>query len=248
MRFVFAVLALFLLPGAAAAAWDSMLLVCSSETLWLPLLVGLGAGTLLTWLIHRFLPVVETFEHELTHALTALLFFRRIRSFKVTARKGGLVSYSQGFGGEFGNLMITIAPYFLPTFSVIAILFRPLLNEPALFWYDVFIGTTLVFHFTGTFMETKQNWGSRTFRDAGGGRSKTDIRTVGYITSVLAIASFTLCTYGLLLSLLGGGYHGAWHFCKSVILNSAHAYQSLFFLIRDITITTLLPLVKRLFG
>jgi len=56
------------------------------------------------------------------------------------------VEYSGGFGGKFGNLLITMAPYFLPTFSIMAVLFIPLVRPQNIFYYLVFIGFTLVFH------------------------------------------------------------------------------------------------------
>jgi len=86
----------------------------SSQALWL------GAGYAL-WLAMWFIlpqPVrAYVMAHELTHALWALLFGARIRKMRVTAA-GGSVSLSKT------NLLITLAPYFFPFYTVLVLLLR----------------------------------------------------------------------------------------------------------------------------
>ena len=55
----------------------------------------------------------STFEHELTHLIAGMIFFKKPEKFNVTASQGGNVSLHGN------NFLITLAPYFLPTFSLL---------------------------------------------------------------------------------------------------------------------------------
>ena len=57
------------------------------------------------------------FEHEFTHMIAALLTFHRPKSMKIDPDHGG----SFGYYGE-GNWLITLAPYFVPTFPLLLML------------------------------------------------------------------------------------------------------------------------------
>jgi len=90
-------------------------------------------------------------EHELTHALFALLTFHRMNFLLVTADRGGVVNYS---GAGNGNWLITIAPYFFPTFSMIIILFisfSEVQHYPVLM---ILLGYTFFYHIHSTIEET----------------------------------------------------------------------------------------------
>ena len=229
MRFLVGLLALFLIPGSAVACWDGLVLLSQTRDLWQPLAAGIAAGSFLYFLVIRKLPVISTFEHELTHALVALFFFRRIHKFVVTRNRGGQVQYSGNFGGEFGNLVIGLAPYFLPTFTLISALVRPFLPAGWFPWFDVFIGFTLAYHFLTNIQETRQSWTKRSFPGAGDHqKTKSDIGKVGYIFAFLVIPGFGLFLYGIILCLISSGYHGLWLFLKSVITASFLIYSDLF--------------------
>ncbi len=81
-----------------------------------PLLIGIALYLLIWKLIANRIANgwFATLEHELTHALFALVTFHKVTDFKATLSNGGHVRYS-GVGG--GNWLITISPYFFPTFS-----------------------------------------------------------------------------------------------------------------------------------
>ena len=53
--------------------------------------------------------LILTLEHEITHALFAIVTFHRVTGLRATAFRGGQVR----FVGE-GNWLITVAPYFFP--------------------------------------------------------------------------------------------------------------------------------------
>jgi len=245
MRFLLGLLALFIIPGSALASWEALLVITRDMDLWIPLLCGVGAGIPLYFTVIKRIPVISTFEHELTHALVALLFFRRIHKFIVTSKRGGQVQYSGNFGGEFGNLLIGLAPYYLPTFTLIAVLLRPVLAAEWFPWFDGFIGATLAFHFCSTPEETKQAWTKKSFASAGDKqKTKTDIGNAGYIFAFLVIAGFGIFLIGLALQLIGSGYGGTWMFLKQVGETSYEMYAAL---IREIY-AYLAPVVKQWFS
>ena len=64
----------------------------------------------LAWLVFlRRRYFFSTFEHELTHLIVGLIFFKRPVGFHATAGEGGsTVLYGS-------NFIINLAPYFLPT-------------------------------------------------------------------------------------------------------------------------------------
>ena len=55
----------------------------------------------------------STLEHELTHAIFAILSLNRVTGLNATGREGGVTHY-QGYG----NWVITLAPYFVPTVTI----------------------------------------------------------------------------------------------------------------------------------
>jgi hypothetical protein len=227
MRFFLGLLALFIIPGSTLAFWDALLVISHNKDLWVPLVVGLATGIPVYFTVIKKIPYISTFEHELTHALVALLFFRRIHKFIVTSKRGGLVQYSGNFGGEFGTLLIGLAPYYLPTFTLIAVLVRPVLPAEWFPWFDGFIGATLAFHICSTPEETKQAWTKQTFASAGDNqKTKSDIGEVGYLFAFLVIAGFGIFLMGLTLKLIGFGYAGTWPFLKQVGKTSYEDYAA----------------------
>ena len=229
MRFFLGLIALFIIPGSILAFWEALLLIARDKDLWIPLICGFCSGIPVYYLGIRKIPAISTFEHELTHALVALLFFRRIHKFIVTSRRGGQVQYSGNFGGEFGTLLIGLAPYYLPTLTLISVLVRPFLPPGWFPFFDGFIGATLAFHLCSTPEETRLAWTKRTFTGAGDNqKTKSDIGKVGYIFAFVVIVGFGIFLLGLSLQLIGTGYSGTWKYLKQVGITSFQIYLSLF--------------------
>jgi len=212
MRIIFGLLFLLLLfPFFMAFIEMGGNFIHASDIFW-PVILGVVIGIILEAVLFRKIPWLETFEHELTHSLVALAFLRRIRDFRVTSRSGGHMKYENGFGGDFGNELIGLAPYYLPTFTFLSALIRPFLGETAFPWFDVWIGFTFGFHLWSTIEETRQNWTSRPSCDLEGKVSRTDIGKRGLAYSAILIASLTLTTHGVILALMlkrWGGF-SAW--------------------------------------
>jgi hypothetical protein len=191
LRLVLGVFFLALLPGVASALWQA--LAASAGFGWWPLAGGLAAGTVLYFVLLRRIPGLEVFEHELTHALVALLYFRRVTNFTVK-RDNGHVIFLRGFGGTFGDDMIGFAPYVLPTFTAILILIRPFLGTMPLGWYDFWIGVSFGYHLWSGHRELSPR--------------QPDLATRGLLYSAIAVPALALTTHGLLLAILLHGYPG----------------------------------------
>jgi len=226
LKFIFTIITLFLIPGSAVFAWEGILQIAQSQELWFPLAIGAVSGVILTIIVIKYVQVLCTFEHEFTHAIVALMFFRRIKRFVVTISNGGFVEYTGTIGGRFGDMMITIAPYFLPTFTVIAILFRPLIPDQHTFLFSAFIGATIVFHLISEVEETWRNWRAGGHKGSKGKKDISDIKKFGYIPAFFAIIGLTLFIYGIIFYILPAGYTGAWTFIKSSCVYSWDVYKS----------------------
>ncbi len=229
MKLIVSLIALFLLPGSLFTCWDGILALVQGfgYTWWIA--GGMGAGALIWFIALRYWDWFLVFEHELTHALVALLFFRKIKKFVVTRRDGGVVYHTSGFGGAFGDAMISLAPYFLPIFTLISTLFLPLVHEPGRRWYFGLIGFTLIYHTFSTFDEIPRNWTRRSFREAGSGKAaKSDIAKSGYLFSFIFILCMTLFIHALIFWLMRWSYAGFVPFSKETFLRSKEIYIDIF--------------------
>ncbi len=126
MKLIFILISILIIPGAFIGLGDSFLLLFKTPHVFYPVIIGFVFATILYYAVLRNYYAIQNFEHELTHAIVALAFFRRINRFVSTSR-GGYISHSGGFGGPVGNVLITLAPYYLPTFTLIMALLRPLI-------------------------------------------------------------------------------------------------------------------------
>lgn len=206
MRVLVSIVSLIALPAAAAACWAGLVQFARS-----PLAGWALVGCLLGVILERFLrrwPWVHVFEHELTHALVALLFLHPITRFVVTDR-GGWVGHRAGRGGAFGNDAIGLAPYVLPTFTLVSVLIRPWLPSASFPWFDVWTGITLGYHTVSTINETRANWHKETFtRVDTSETTRSDIGMRGYAYSAIFILTGTLLIYGLTFAGWARGYPG----------------------------------------
>ncbi len=155
---------------------------------------GIGAASYwLAWrlllrrpLLGSFLP---TLEHELTHALFALLTFHPITAVKATWRGDGVMRYV----GE-GNWLITIAPYFFPTLSALLMLALGLLPNS---WHrgaSALLGITVAYHVISTWRETHMD--------------QPDLRKVRFTFAMGFLPSANLACLGAVLAFAHGGGGG----------------------------------------
>ena len=94
-------------------------------------------------LIRKNLTWFETFSHELTHIVVALLLFRKVHSFH--AEEGSGVVYTSG---QSNNMIVpmALAPYCLPIYTFLLLSVRCLMNFHGMWIYDIIIGVSLSFH------------------------------------------------------------------------------------------------------
>lgn len=85
----------------------------------------------------------ETFSHEFTHIVIALLFFRKVKSFHAEEENG--VVYTSGVNQN-GLIPMALAPYCLPIFTYLFLIVRTLVAFQGLWVIDIMIGISVAFH------------------------------------------------------------------------------------------------------
>ena len=146
------------------------------------------------------------FNHEFTHLVFALLFFRKIHRFKVDETDSH-VSYS---GGWFGYLPITVSPYCVPLITLGLLPWRfTTQNEKYLFIITVLIGFSFAFHVCCWISQLRLY--------------QTDITGPGIMKSLLTIVSFQIINFCLVLLTPSSGVLVAltrvfWEFPRDFVL------------------------------
>ena len=209
MKILLSIISLILLKGIFIGFYIGAVSLFRNSEILYAFLIGLGISSVTHYFLVRKFPIISTFEHELTHAIVALLFLRKVSNFIVTNGKGGSVSHSGNFGGKFGSLNITLAPYFLPTFTLIFILVRPLIPIEYIKWYDILIGFSFGYHLFSTIAEIKINWTKVSFTSAKStDLTKSDIAKSGYIFSFIYILTLTTLIHGIIIWIWNNNYAG----------------------------------------
>jgi len=93
---------------------------------------------------------VETFEHELGHAVLNLVWFRRFDEFLVNPKKKSHVATRGLFNIGF---LTSLAPYYLPVFTIPLLIVKPFLSASIRHVIDFLIGFTLAFHYVALLKE-----------------------------------------------------------------------------------------------
>jgi hypothetical protein len=183
----------FLAFGFGSALLASLARARMSQTL-IAFLVG-GILFVPVWVgYRRRLPFLRrlgffmTFEHEVTHLIVGLLFFKGPESFRASGAEGGEVRL---YGN---NFVIKLAPYFLPTLAL------PLLLVPAVLVPQVepvvfgLLGFVVAYHLFSTAEETRPR--------------QPDIKESGYLFSALFLPVANLICYGTILAFALESYEG----------------------------------------
>ena len=132
------------------------------------------------------------FAHELTHMLAALLTGHKPKSMSIRPDKGGSFTY-QGKG----NWLITIAPYFFPTFPLLWMLggiWFQYHNQTFPTWYIMTFGFLVGYHIVANFYQIHSE--------------QTDFKKAGYLFSVLFIPGANVLVIGYLWSFALNGWTG----------------------------------------
>ena len=132
---------------------------------------------------------LSTLEHELTHALFALLTLHKVRMVKTTHYSGGYMLYT----GE-GNWLILIAPYFFPTMSFILMALFIIFGDGVPNGAAEIFGASVSYHLTSTWKETHLG--------------QSDLTKVGRVFALMVLPGANLFVYSLLFSFVLSGTSG----------------------------------------
>lgn len=207
-----AALAVVVLPGTvlALAAWFGRTL-SNPGPVW-SFALGMAGYLLVYRLLLRRLPLgsfFSTLEHELTHALFALLTLHRVVGLRATWQNGGRVSIR----GQ-GNWLILIAPYFFPLPCLLVALAWLVVPERYVGAVNVLFGATLAWHIVSTWREFHAE--------------QSDLKTVGWFFSVLFLPTANLLMLGAVASYALHGPGGLVTLAGDVVVQSRGFGQWLF--------------------
>lgn len=155
---------------------------------------------------------INTFEHEATHALVAMLFFRKVTEFVVSREGGGHVMHeTRNRQWFFPSLMITLAPYFLPTIPLLLLPIYLVLDQsfkPAYLMVFVVISG----------LQFGSNWSET-------GMHQTDITKFSTPVSYIVILALSIFYLGWLFSFLNGGFMGMKDFLYNIYISFSELPQ-----------------------
>lgn len=202
LRWPIAVLVLLGLLPAASACVSLLMEIVRSPAPILPFAGGLGLYLVLWTLFIRYWRItwLSTLEHELTHALFAVLTFHRVVDIRTSWHSGGHIRYL----GR-GNWLITLAPYFFPTICLLILPFFALMPDQVTHFADAVLGAAFAYHITSTIRETHLG--------------QSDLKKAGYLFSLMVIPGLTLVTHGLVMAWCHGGNHSVTRFLKLIAVN-----------------------------
>lgn len=188
-----------LLFGAGAVMFASPFLSSLSRlSLKLPgcrnALIGAVVFTVIWLLFRRKLEFFFTFEHELTHLITALLCFKRPSQFMVHESGNGMV---QTYGG---NFLISLTPYFVPTPALVLLALGLFVDRRHSSWFMMLFGAALAFHVISTAGETR-HW-------------QPDIQRWGVFFAAVIILAGNIVLVGVCVRFLTSGYPGVTAFFR----------------------------------
>lgn len=207
IRFIFGSIFLFLIPGYTIR-FLKLFRFASIENIFFRAFLFGALVSLLLWIIiiHKA-EFFLTFEHEMTHLLTGLLFFKNPVAFWATETEGGFV---QLYGH---NFIIGLAPYFLPTISFLLMPFIFVIKYSYYPHYFFVLGFSTAYHILSTIKEF--------------GYHQPDIQQCGKIFSTIFLILMNIVCYGIILAFVINRFEGSWHFLKSGFLYSLQFIRSL---------------------
>lgn len=154
---------------------------------------------------------LQTFSHELSHAIVGMMFLQKIHSFHAEENQGVVWRSGRHIGGIF----IGLAPYCLPIFTYAFILLRIIGAHKMLYVFDLFIGFTLAFHLVCFWKQTRPY--------------QTDIQQQGYVRAFLFIVVAWFFNATIILLSIRKGIVGAVTYLFPKYWNDIVAWWNLIF-------------------
>ena len=152
---------------------------------------------ILHFLLSNKLQYFSTFEHELTHNIWALLFFKKPRGFHVNTDGSGLFEWS-GSTGLLSKVFILLSPYFFPTITMFLIILSLIIKDEFISIYILVIGMSFGYHIVSSIKEMHLG--------------QTDITENGNFTSFNIIILMNLIMNGLVIAFINNGSKGIGEF------------------------------------
>ena len=144
MYIVFGILLIPFLIGFFKEFTSVILSFFKNRQLYLHFLYGFGGYMLLyVILLRKRMRFWETLSHELTHAVFAVLFFKKVGAILATHDEGGVTVYS----AKNSNFIIRLTPYFFPLFLVLLLVLGVLTNGMVFHNFQIILGVVAAFQF-----------------------------------------------------------------------------------------------------
>lgn len=146
----------------------------------------------------------STLEHELTHAIFALIFFKKIHSISASRKKGGLIKI------DGGNAVIALSPYFFPLACMPILLLKGVFPNQYQIFLNFLMGFTYFFHLLNLFKELHLD--------------QSDIISAGYLFSIIIIIFMNIIFLEIILLSLSTDWLGIYSFFYNGVLNSVNYF------------------------
>ncbi len=186
LKWPLAILAVIILPTLFMELYRVLHFIVIHYTQYLFLFVGLGSY----WLAWHLLRGrnwggiwFATLEHEMTHALFAVLTVNRVTNIRTSWSNGGQIQYKGA-----GNWLVTISPYFFPTLALAVVVAAGFSSKEFLSSTMVLTGLFLSYHVHSTWRETHGK--------------QSDIQKVGLVFSWMFLPAANLLCYLFVLTML----------------------------------------------
>jgi len=206
---VIGIFSLFGIFGFAEVLIQVFIQVIKDPSDFLIFLLGILAFTVVWffYLIHRG-NLWSTLEHELTHALFATLFLKRIHSISASRKRGGVIAI------EGGNSIIALSPYFFPLAAILVLILKFLVPVQLKIYFIFLLGVAYQFHLINLIREFHVG--------------QSDIRASGYVFSTLFIIFCNLVFSGLIVVGISDGWQQLFFFLKNGFIATVNYFQLLY--------------------
>jgi len=225
MQLILVAICLWMLPGALVGCGHGWRYAYEDADLEKTFWLGLLGAVPLCPLARYVIPDYATLRHELAHAVAALLCFRAVERFEVTASGPSHVEVADDPRLGLSPPFIGLAPYYLTIAAPISILLSTQAPGEWRCWIQLGWGLLLGFHLANVVLEVPVNFRGGALTN--GEYCPTDIEQVGYFSSIVLILAFNAILLGGTLHLLGHDpdAFAAWRAC--VIETSRDFYTPL---------------------
>ena len=193
LKYIFLIFFIFGILGFVEVIFQQIPLLYSQLRALLSFVIGILAFTIL-WIFYlsgrgHFW---STLEHELTHALFAILFFKKVHSITASRRKGGMISIEEG------NTVIALSPYIFPLAPSLILIFLFILPTSFELYLFFLLGFAYQFHLINLFEEFHLG--------------QPDLQKTGIFFSIITILFFNIVYVGLMISALEGKFSSFYQF------------------------------------